>query len=335
LVGEGELIAQEAKEERWDMGGDLEVLSRAKVASCKQRYNYIKENEKKVQGEAWSKEHSLLLKRLREKGLSWEEITKSFPGREIRSCQTRYFKYLNKSEKKVQLKWSKEHSLLLKTLKEKGLSWKEILKSFPGRDIRSCQTRYSKHVNEGEKEVHVAFSKEHDILLKKLRENGLTWKKIVKSFPGRSVGSCRNRYYRIKGASHPSKGAARDSHRDSIDSSDDDEDNESSNNEINSDEVAASEPSPAAPLDEDVLPPVISSSSAALTYYPPPLPPRNQRRIFSSSGARRDEKLINEFVCHICTRLIFRAQVMRPCGCQVFCEECVPPHDDRTSACST
>jgi hypothetical protein len=27
---------------------------------------------------------------------------------------------------------------------------------------------------------------------------------------------------------------------------------------------------------------------------------------------------------------------MRPCGCHVFCEECVPPNlDDRTSACYT
>jgi hypothetical protein len=98
--------------------------------------------------------------------------------------------------------------------------------------------------------------------------------------------------------------------------------------------VAASEPSPAAdPLDDDILPPVISS--AALTYYPPPLPPRKQRRKFGSSGARRDERLINEFVCHICTRLISRAQVMRPCGCHVFCEECVPSIEHRLSACYT
>jgi hypothetical protein len=26
---------------------------------------------------------------------------------------------------------------------------------------------------------------------------------------------------------------------------------------------------------------------------------------------------------------------MRPCGCHVFCEECVPPLDARTSACFT
>jgi hypothetical protein len=26
---------------------------------------------------------------------------------------------------------------------------------------------------------------------------------------------------------------------------------------------------------------------------------------------------------------------MRPCGCHVFCEECVPNIDDRTSACYT
>jgi hypothetical protein len=134
------------------------------------------------------------------------------------------------------------------------------------------------------------------------------------------------------------KASARDSsstHRSSESFSnnrDGDEGNSSSNEDAN--EAAASEP-PTDLLDDDVLPPVITSSSAAFTYYPPPLPRRSQRRKFGSSGARRDEKLIGEFCCFICTRLIFRAQVMRPCGCHVFCEECVPPLESRTSACST
>jgi hypothetical protein len=227
----------------------------------------------------------------------------------------------------------------MKKMKEKGLSWEKISQSFPGRDASSCQKRFTRYVNEGEKRVHVSWSKEHSLLLKKLKEKGGSWEKIAKSFPGRTFRSCQNRYQIIKGALSPSKRAARHSKRHTNDSSDDDEDSNSSNNEDDDNEeaAAASKPSPTAPLDDDVLPPVISSSSsAALTYYPPPLPPRKQRRKFSSSGARRDEKLIGEFCCFICTRLIFRAQVMRPCGCHVFCEECVPPNlDARTSACST
>jgi hypothetical protein len=265
---------------------------------------------------------------------------------------------IKEGEKQAQVLWSEEGNILLKRLKEKGLSWEKIVKSFPGRTLYSCKQRYNKYLNEGEKQGQALWSKEHSLLLKKLKEEskGLSWGKIAKSFQGRTVRSCTLRYHKMKGAIPRSKGAARNRHRDSNDSSDDDEENSSSsnedehnnsdnddedsnssNNEDDGEEVAAaSDPSPSPPLDDDVLPPVISSSfSAALTYYPPPLPPRKQRRKFSFSGARRDERLIGEFCCWICTRLIFRAQVLHPCGCHVFCKECVPPLDARTSACST
>jgi hypothetical protein len=326
-----------------EKGGSWEKISKSFPGrdwrSCFNRHNkYINEGEKRAQGVPWSKEHSLLLKKLKEKGLSYEKISKSFPGRDAISCKNRY-NHINEGEKIEKIaRWSKEHSLLLKKLKEKGQSWEKIAKSFPGRDVRSCQGRYD-YIKVGEKRVYVSWSKEQDLLMKKLKGKGQSWEKIAKSFPGRTAGSCRVRFQKIKGASHSSKGAARASNRDSNDSNDDDEDSNSSNNEDNDEEAAAaSEPSPAAdPLaDDDILPPVISSSSTALTYYPPPLPPRKQRRKFGSSGARRDERLIGEFCCWICTRLIFRAQVMRPCGCHVFCEECVPPNlDARTSACYT
>jgi hypothetical protein len=303
------------------------------VRSCQNRYQkHIKEGEKREKRAylSWSKEHSLLLKKLKEKGLSWEKISKSFPGRDAESCKNRFNNHIKEGEKHVRADWSKEHSLLLKKLKAKGLSWEKLSKSFPGRDAKSCKNRYG-IINEGEKRAN--WSKEQDILLKKLKGKGQSWEKVAKSFPGRTVDSCKQRFHNVKGASNPSKGAARDSQRDSDDSSDDDEDNSSNNEDDNEEDEAASDPSPAPSLDDDILPPVISS--APLTYYPPPLPPRKQRRKFGSSGARRDERMINEFVCHICTRLIFKAQVMRPCGCHVFREECVPPVEARTSACST
>jgi hypothetical protein len=160
--------------------------------------------------------------------------------------------------------------------------------------------------------------------------------------------ACERSYskYVKKGIVPRSKASARGSNSarrssSNLDNSDADEDGSYINEHENEAVVAASEPSlaapdpsPAAPPLDDVLPPVISSS-VALTYYPPPLLPRNQRRVFSSSGARRDEKLIANFVCGNCCKMLFRVQVLRPCGCCVFCEECVPPVDNRTSACST
>jgi hypothetical protein len=301
----------------------------------------------------WSEADDKLMKRLKGKGERWEEIVKFFPGRTANACRKRFSVYLNEGEKHVRNDWSKEEDLQLKKLKEDGMQWEEIAKSFPGRTRMACQLRYTRHINEGEKIAKVAWSSKDFKQLKKLREkDGLRWEEIAESLPGRSKDACRRRYDRYvkKGTAPRSKALParvsnttrrRSSHKSRDDDDDDDDDSSSSSDEDddqNEEVAAASDPSsPTSPtLDDDILPPVISSfSSAALTYYPPPLPPRKQRRKFSSSGARRDEKLISEFCCFICTRLIFRAQVMRPCGCHVFCEECVPPLDARTSACST
>jgi hypothetical protein len=171
-----------------------------------------------------------------------------------------------------------------------------------------------------------------------VKNEGHSWENITESFPGRTAKACMMRYSRITGAANPSKGAARTSRRGSNDSSDD-EDNSFSNNKSEDDDeemMAASEPAAAAlPLDDDVVLPPVISSLADHSYYPQPLPPNIQRRTYSSSGSRRDEKTIANFTCGICCRLLFRAQVMRPCGHCTFCEECVPPLDARASACFT
>jgi hypothetical protein len=155
------------------------------VPSCQQRYSKIKEGEKSVLV-TWSKEHSLLLTKLKEKGVTWEEISKSFPGRDVISCKNRY-SLIKEGEKRACVSWSKEHSSLLKKLNEKGSSWEELSKSFPGRDAQSCRNRYQNHIYEGEKQVQVPWSKEQVSLLKKLKNKGLSWEMILKSFPGRTA----------------------------------------------------------------------------------------------------------------------------------------------------
>jgi hypothetical protein len=49
---------------------------------------------------SWSKEDDLLLKRLKEKGGKWENISKSFPGRTVEACKNRYSKFVFAGEKK-------------------------------------------------------------------------------------------------------------------------------------------------------------------------------------------------------------------------------------------
>jgi hypothetical protein len=93
-----------------------------------------------------------LLKRLKEKGGTWEKVLKSFPDRTARACKNRYNNHLNEGEKKAPgVSWSKENELLLWRLKAKGGTWEQIANSFPGRTSRACETRYNSYLNKGEK----------------------------------------------------------------------------------------------------------------------------------------------------------------------------------------
>jgi hypothetical protein len=89
--------------------------------------------------------------------------------------------------------WSKEEDLQLKKLKDDGLTWEEIAKAFPGRSKDACVNRYCRYVNEAEKQVHKVWSLNDDKQLKKLKEDGLTWEEIGKSFPRRSSAACKTR----------------------------------------------------------------------------------------------------------------------------------------------
>jgi hypothetical protein len=155
-----------------------------------------KKKKKKKRGSHWSKAEDKLLKSFKAEGGeggSWEVISQSFDGRDARSCQHRYNDHLNDGEKRARgADWSKANDVVLKSLKREGKSWETIAKSFPGRDAISCRNRYHHHLNDGEKIVYVAWSKEHDKLLKSLKAKGGSWEEIAASFDGRTAGACRD-----------------------------------------------------------------------------------------------------------------------------------------------
>jgi hypothetical protein len=79
----------------------------------------------------WSSEEDEVLESLKEAGQSWEMIAKSFPGRDHRSYENRYLKYIKEGEKRACVAWTQAEDELLKTLREKsGQSWEKIVKSF-------------------------------------------------------------------------------------------------------------------------------------------------------------------------------------------------------------
>jgi hypothetical protein len=131
----------------------------------------------------WSEVEELKLKKLREEDKQgFKEIAKSLPRRSAQACERRYASHVNEGEKRVTLFWSSNDDKQLKKLKEDGLVWKDISKSFPGRSSKACSQRYSDFVNEAEKRAK--WSSKDDKQLKKLREeDGKEWKEIAKSFP--------------------------------------------------------------------------------------------------------------------------------------------------------
>ncbi len=149
-----------------------------------------------------------LLHELRgEKHLSWEEITKYFPGRSAGTLHTRYHETLG-GEYREQTKGpektftAQEDRLLIKLKEVRGMTWDEIAKHFPEHNSGTLQLRYHQYLRvrkaRQSQSIKNTFTPDEDRLLVSLREDRkLMWKEIVQYFPGRSSGTLRSRYHRV------------------------------------------------------------------------------------------------------------------------------------------
>lgn len=130
-------------------------------------------------------------------------------------------------------KWTEKESALIKTLRERGMSWEHIARQVIGRSAISCANHYH-HImaklsaSRSEEECIVSdaaealegnvipiarsdWSEEENTLLKTLRESGMPWKEVAKQMPGRSSVACCTQYGRLRRSAPPSD------RRDSID----------------------------------------------------------------------------------------------------------------------
>ncbi len=163
-------------------------------------------------GHRWTPAQDRLLIELREeKRLPWGKIVESFPNRSRGSVQVRY-DLLKKSEntppparKKHHIYTPAEDQLLIELRDEAGLSWNQIVKSFPERSVAALRLRYVMLKRkttvpfQAPRQRGPPFTPADDQLLIELKEEqGLTWNQINKAFPGRSRGTLQLRYQRIK-----------------------------------------------------------------------------------------------------------------------------------------
>lgn len=152
-----------------------------------------------------STEENELLAKLRKDGLDWDAIADYFPRRTAYSLR-RHYAYRD-------YPLAADVELLRDTI-----DYTPRGKKAPKRDaILSTRSQRDAAVAEGTAKVHVLYTDEEDVLLTKLREDGLSWEDIAERMPTRTVSSLYCRYHQ-KILPRKSRTLVRDS-----DSDDDDE----------------------------------------------------------------------------------------------------------------
>ena len=148
----------------------------------------------------YTDEEDQRLLRLREEDLTWEEVTRQFEGRSVNSVKKRYRMIADKSKHP---RWTPgEEEQLLEAL-EVGMTRKEIAEHFE-RTVRAVSNRarqlrfVSRRKSTGPKARQEPIYTDKELrLMRKLREEGVTWLEISKEhLPERSGLSLILRYRR-------------------------------------------------------------------------------------------------------------------------------------------
>lgn len=143
-----------------------------------------------------SGEEKLLLK-LRKKGMTWKEISKSFPGRTRQSLREKYKRVLREQAlEKTPWVWTSDEEEILLKLAETDKSWDEIAEYLPGRSAQAVGLHY-KVLSDGSlaaKRARHRYMPEEDKLLLKLKEAGVPWKDMPAHFNNRTQASLESRY---------------------------------------------------------------------------------------------------------------------------------------------
>ena len=155
-------------------------------------------------GKAWTAEEEERLIALREKGLSYEQITKYLPGRTLETVRKRYPRLTrdpSAPEGDRRDLWTTEEGELLVDLRNAGTSWDEVAKFFPKRNLQALKKMYyslTRHPSAQEGVRRDAWTTEEAERLLSLREKGMSWSKMTELFPGRTPTALQAQYSRLK-----------------------------------------------------------------------------------------------------------------------------------------
>ena len=169
-------------------------------------------------GPSWSEEDDARLVELRGQGFTYKELTAYFPNRSDDALQLRHRKLTRDSSRPKRAPgniWTDEEVKHLRALVKAGLPWKEIAEYFPGRTQAAAQARYKASLDSMPapkvtsrpmpKAQRRLFITEEDELLKKLKEEGMSFKEMTSRFRGRSSSALAARYRRLSRLEDPNK----------------------------------------------------------------------------------------------------------------------------------
>jgi len=113
-------------------------------------------------GAKWSDQEDALLKRSKNRGLSWQDVSRQLPGRSANACNRRYHRSLaipptaskslstltttstrvsNPTTVLRRGKWSPEEVAKLRRLRDAGVEWDGVSKQLPGRTPAACRRK--------------------------------------------------------------------------------------------------------------------------------------------------------------------------------------------------
>ena len=137
----------------------------------------------------WTKEEEKLLLDLAKTDLSFEEITKQFPGRTVKAVRNKYTNLLKgySMPKKYYKSYTAEEDELILQLHKEGVPWKERVKFFNNRTLNALQNRLKALTS-------LNFTADEDELLLDLEKEDIPWKERLTYFNNRTLDELRKRF---------------------------------------------------------------------------------------------------------------------------------------------
>ena len=152
-------------------------------------------------GKEWTEEEKERVLRLRDEGLTWDEMVPFFEGRSYDAINTMYYRLTQdpSARQSTRTSWNRQENELLMGLMERDASNNELLENFSGRTLGAIRRQYRmlSRANSAPNQRRRKYTAEEDELLLELGERGMSWTERLQYFDNRSLDGLKSRYSKL------------------------------------------------------------------------------------------------------------------------------------------